>query len=550
MPEFTGHNDLRSYLRILWRWKWLFLACLIAAPVAAYLVERGKPSIYQSSALVGINQETVNGSLISGGGGFSTTNVTAIAELLTTTPVANLAASLMHPPSTAGSIVGEVSASGDPTTNFVTISAQDQSPVRAAAIANAFARALTLNQRSTAVTQLKSAIAGVKSQLAHLSATDPNRAGLQTQLDQLNAAVRTQNSEATILQAASPSASPVGPHLHRTVELGFVIGLLLALGAVVLAESADRRMRTPDDLEGLTDLPMLASVGRGAFSPSLESSPIDEESFQRLRTSLMYFNVDRNLSSVLITSPGEQEGKTTVATRLALATARAGSRVFLVDGDLRRAGVTMRLGLKVERGLGAVLAGDLSLAEAAQEISLEGVPGAGKLLVVPAGPPPPNAAALMSSERMRALLREMEADSDLVIVDTPAALAVSDAVPLMQAVSGVVLVARMNRSNRDTIRRLQKIVESAHGTLLGVVATGVSWEHGYEHYSRSYYASNGSAPKSRSKPKTKTKAPKAKRSGEPAQPSPSPATTVELVRRSYGPASGVPESQGNGTLPD
>jgi hypothetical protein len=89
---------------------------------------------------------------------------------------------------------------------------------------------------------------------------------------------------------------------------------------------------------------------------------------------------------------------------------------------------------------------------------------------------------------MRRLIRTLEEQADLVIIDTPAALAVSDAVPLMQNVSGIVLIARMNRSSRDTVRRLQKMIISAHGRLLGAVATGVTAGPGYEKYTQAYYS--------------------------------------------------------------
>ena len=113
MPQFTGTKDFRSYMRILWRWKFVLLAFLIAAPLAAYLLERGKPNIYQSSALVGVNSETVNTSVLGNTGSFSTTNVTAIAQLVTTRPVARDAASRMRPPANPAQIVGEVSASAN-----------------------------------------------------------------------------------------------------------------------------------------------------------------------------------------------------------------------------------------------------------------------------------------------------------------------------------------------------------------------------------------------------------------------------------------------------
>ncbi len=256
MPQFTHTKDLRSYLRILWRWKFLFLIFLLAAPVAAYLAERGKPNIYQSSALVGVNSETVNTTVLGSSGSFSTTNVTAVAQLVTTRPVAHLAASFMHPPANPAQIVGEVSASGNATTNFITITATDQNPVRAAQIANAFAKAIASNQRSQALTQLNQAIDGIRAQLRRVgspTATSPQAAThsqLLSQLNQFQAAKATQNSAAAILQSAIPSTTPAGPHVRRTVELALLIGLLLGLGAVALAENADRRLRSPDDLGG------------------------------------------------------------------------------------------------------------------------------------------------------------------------------------------------------------------------------------------------------------------------------------------------------------
>lgn len=490
MPEFSGGRDLRSYLRVVWRWKWLVLFFVVLAPAAAFALEAGKPQMYKSSALVGVNSTTVNTSLINGGGSFSTTNVTAIAQLVTTTPVADIAAGLMRPPANPGQIVGEVSATGDAITNFVRITATDRSPVRSAQIANAFARAISFNQQQQAVSQINNAISAVHAQLA--TTKDPaTRATLRQQLSQLKAARQTQGSEAAILQSAS-AGSPVGPNTRRTVEIGLVIGLLLAFGAIVLAENSDRRLRSPDDLEGMTDLSLLGSIAPSAFSGDQDTTPQDEEAFHMLRTALTYFNVDRLLESVLVTSPGEKDGKTTVAIRLALATAHAGLRVVLVDADLRRAQVSARLDLHSHDGLGAVLAGTKTLPDVLTDYPVP-APSNGQLLVLPAGSPPPNPSALISSPEMERVLRALEAQSDLVIIDTPAALAVSDPLPLMQLVSGVVLIARMNNTTRDTIRRLHKIITNAHGTLLGVIATGVTKAPGYENYTpKGYYQQNGS----------------------------------------------------------
>jgi receptor protein-tyrosine kinase len=486
MPEFTGHRDIRSYIRAVWRWKLLILVFVVGAPVVAYLLEHGKPNTYSASTTVSLN---ASGSVTTSGGStvFQSTNIKAIAQLITTSSVANIAATELTPPQTASEAVSGVSTSANITTGFITITAVKNSATDAAAVANAFATALNTDGSKQAKKALARAIQTTKAQLAHISRTSANYGSLEANLQQYKQQEDEPNDVATTVQAASPNYTPVGPHPRRAVELGLVIGILLSIIAVMLLDSADRRLRAPDDLERLTGLPLIGAIAPSAFAGELETTPVDEEAFQTLRTSLTYFTVDREIKSVLITSPGEQEGKSTVAVRLALASARAGLDVILVDADLRRGGATAKLGLKPNVGLGLVLAERRPVDTALIDWPLA-EDDAGRLRVLAAGPPPPNPAALLSSEAMVDLLSELESRFDLVVIDTPAALAVSDAVPLTHRVSGIVLIARMNRSTRDTVRRLQKIISSAHGLMLGAVATGVTAGPGYEKYSQAYYS--------------------------------------------------------------
>jgi capsular exopolysaccharide synthesis family protein len=486
MPEFTGHKDLRSYLRMIWRWKFIFVVLLVAAPAVTFFLEHRKPKIYESSVLVSVNQASITSA---NGSTYSTSNIQAIAALLTTTPVADIAGNLLHPKVSGASIVGDVSVSPNPETGYIWITTTDHSPTRAAAIANAFANALGVNQRNQTIAALSSNVLSYRAELAKLSRSNPQYQQIQQELQAARAQLATTGSGAVILQPATPNYTAVGPDVKRAVLLGLVIGVLLAIGAVMLLEGFDRRMRSPDDLESLTELPLLAAIAPSAFSAELQTSPADDESFQMLRTALTYFRVDAPIHSVMFTSPGEKEGKSTVASRLALASAHAGLDVVLVDADLRRAGTTARFGLSGQPGLGTALV-DSRPAETTMVDWPLAASAAGRLRILPAGPPPPNPAALVSSEAMRNLLTSLESQSDLVILDSPAALAVSDAVPLMHAVSGVVLVARMNHSNRDTIHRLHKIIDAAHGRIFGVVATGVTSGPGYEKYSHEYYDSS------------------------------------------------------------
>jgi receptor protein-tyrosine kinase len=205
----------------------------------------------------------------------------------------------------------------------------------------------------------------------------------------------------------------------------------------------------------------------------------------------MYFNVDHRLKSVVITSAGQEDGKTTVAVRLAQSAARAGRNIILVDADLRRPQIAPRLHMQATEGLGTVLAGESDLWSVLREIpvSAEGdsqITSQGTLRVLPAGAAAPNPSELLSSERMEQVLGELESGSDLVIVDSAAALAVSDVLPLLRWTSGVVMIARLNRTTRAGVRRLQKIIGSADGTLLGVVATGAPNSSRYDGYGYGY----------------------------------------------------------------
>ncbi len=468
----SGQHDARSYLGIVWRWKFLLLAFLVLIPAAAYFLERGKAKIYQSSTLL-------NASGSSLGVGTSnlpvSNNPLAVARLVTTDAVAKLAAvRLGLPASSAGSLLSGVSASADSTTGFLTITVQEGSPERAAAVANAFAAALSGDQAAQADQSIKAQLHVLQTQLAATRRSDQvARSALLQQIAQLNALHSSASIGSGVIDPAVASASPVGPNTRRAIELAFVIALLLGVGAVLVAENSDRRLRSPEDLERLTERPLLGTIPRGAFSPDRYLTPHNIEAFQTVRAALTYYNVEHPLASAVIVSPGPEDGKTTVAIGLAIAEARAGAQAILIDADLRRPQVSSRLGIPAAEGLGAVLAHERTLDEVLVDYPVD-APDGGRLLVLPAGPPPDNPSALISSQEMRTLLRELERRADLVIVDTAATLAVSDSLPLIQAASGIVIIVRMNRSSRAAVRRLLKVIASTHGTVMGTVATATS----------------------------------------------------------------------------
>jgi len=499
-----GQGDVRAYLKVLWRWKFLILAIVVVIPSAVYVWVSGQPKQYQSNALLQVQPLAVDTSL------FNTyapapqaQTLLSAARLITTTGVAQAAAEeLREPRSSAGKLLSQVTATADVEADFVTIVAQSSTGARAAEVANAFAAAVVTTRTEQAVGRLNGTISNVADQLKQLPRNDPEpRRQLSEQLQRLRALRAAQGSNARIVEPAVASPIPVSPKVTRTVVLSGIVALLLAFGAVVLAQGADRKIRDPVELEELTDRPLLSAVPQSAFG-DLQTSGAGEEAFQTLRASLTYFNIDRPMESVLVSSPSQGDGKTTVATNLARAMARAGKDVILVDGDLRRPQVASRFHVHATAGLGGVLVGETSLEDAFVELEPESA-GGGRLRALPAGPPPPNPSELLASERMKLLLDELVAISDLVIIDSTPLLTVSDSLPLIEFVSGVVAVARLNTTSKDAIRRLEQMIANAGGTLLGSVATGAAAAGLYGGYGSYGYrqkpAPNGSSPEGRRK---------------------------------------------------
>ena len=467
-------GDLRTYLKILWRWKLLMAAILVVIPTTVYLVVSSQPKVYESSVLMQVQPTAVDTSLFSNElPAPQSQTLLSAARLVTTTRVAQAAAKeLGEPRSTGRALLGSVTATPDVEADFITVAARSGSGERAADVANAFAAAVVSYRKNQAIGRLNATIGRLDRQLAMLRDRE-GRKQLSEELQRLRAVRAAQVANAMIVEPAVASSVPVAPRVTRTVLLSGIVALLLALGAVVLAQGADRKIRDPSELEELTDRPLLSAVPRSAFGDVDHGGVASGEAFQTLRGSLTYFNIDRPIDSVLISSPSPGDGKTTVATNLAVAMARAGKDVILVDGDLRRPRVASRFHVSPNPvGLGGVLVGEVGLEEALIEYDLD-TPG-GWLRLLPSNPPPPNPSELLASERMERLLDQLTRMSDLVIIDSTPLLTVSDSLPLIELVSGVVAVARLNETSKDAIRRFERVVSTAGGTLLGSVVTGAS----------------------------------------------------------------------------
>ena len=205
------------------------------------------------------------------------------------------------------------------------------------------------------------------------------------------------------------------------------------------------------------------------------------EAFRTLRTNIQFAGLDQPCRSIVITSAGPEEGKTTSVANFAVVVAQAGSRVCVIDSDLRRPSLHKLFGIDNARGLTTALVQGLSFADVAQPSKVP------NLSILPSGPLPPNPAELVGSHRMRDCLQVAAQSFDLVLCDSPPVMAVGDATALAALCDGVVLVIQVGRTSHDLLRRVVDQLEAVKWRILGVVLNRADLRReGYYDYYQAY----------------------------------------------------------------
>lgn len=350
-------------------------------------------------------------------------------------------------------LASRVEASNDLNTVLIDISVEDRSSVQAAAVAQAIAGSLV-----EAVDSLEKPKNGGSSPVS-----------------------------LSIITPAKASAAPSAPNGRLNVLLGLAVGLVLGLGAAILRSTLDTRIRGEADLRLVTDIPLLGGLTlnkdaakRPLLTQALSQSP-RAESFRQLRTNLQFANVTGRAKSVLVTSSLPGEGKSTTATNLAISLAQAGQKVCLVDADLRRPMINEYLGLDRNAGLTTALLGEVDVNDLLQHW------GEDDLYVLTSGQIPPNPSELLGSSDMLQLIRRLESVFDVVVVDTPPVLPVTDAAVLSQHVGGVILVVGAQSARRNDLERSLQGLRLVEADILGVVLNRIP-SKGADAYSYSYGA--------------------------------------------------------------
>ena len=288
-----------------------------------------------------------------------------------------------------------------------------------------------------------------------------------------------------VIAPARLSTIPVAPNTRLMALLGVLAGIALGVGIAVGLRVFGTRLTSPNDLAEATNLPLLGEVPmtdhRSSIVTQILANPAGRvaEALRSVVVALRFIDLENAHRVILVTSPSESEGKTSITLGLSLVLAEAGHSVLFVEGDLRRPSVGNLTQLDSSVGLSTVLVGDKTLNEAAQQWGHE------NLRVLLSGELPPNPGQLLSSERTRAVLADARGLFDLVIVDGAPILPVSDSRWLATRVDGTIMIARLNRTRRKSLAQALASFETTQSPVLGVIANGTKDETRSTYYKAS-----------------------------------------------------------------
>ena len=430
---------LGDFLQILRQhWGYVVGAVVGLLAVAGVLTWLAEPS-YESTAQVYIStsgsQEVAD---LVQGSSFTQRQVTTYADLVTTPQVLEPVAQTLGIDGGVETLERQLRAQEVPNTVLIDITAADPDPVLAAEVANA-----------------------VGEEFADM-------------IEELESAGRDGPGpvQANVVRPARVSETPASPDVVRNLLVAGLLGLVLGPVLAVLREVLDTKVRDEDDVTGLTDATILGRIGvdRAASTEHLvwDDDPHNPraEAFRKLRTNLQFIEAARGHRSVLITSSLPGEGKTTTTLSLARVLAEGGSRVCVIDADLRRPRLLETVGLDGAAGLTNLLIGEVTVPEVAQT-------WLGTVTMIGSGPIPPNPSELLGSPRMRELLGVLQQHYDYVIVDAPPLLPVTDAAVLTGLTGGTIFVVGCTLVEREQLRGALEILTSVEAPMLGLVLNRV-----------------------------------------------------------------------------
>jgi len=343
---------------------------------------------------------------------------------------------------------------------------------------------------------------------------------LEEQLIQIQLQRVERPSKVQVLDPAIKPDEPISPQRERNVAIAIVIGLLLGVGVAFLLEEMEETVRTSDDVKNYLNLPVLGSIPYSAetINKLITDVPLKSpiaEAYRRLSFFTQLFCLDPPIKSLLITSCKSDEGKSTTLANMAISMAQEGTKVLIIDTDLRRPMLHRMFGIDNSLGLSSILTGELEAEIAVSDMSVSGrlpkesfmevvvdrliqptnIKG---LSVIPSGPLPANSIELLRGERMLSFLRTVEKKADIVIFDSPPSIHVIDAVVMAQILDGVLMVINSGRIDREEALQVKYMIESTKTPIIGVALNNIE-ASSPDYYYYYYYGGYGYGSRQRRK---------------------------------------------------
>jgi non-specific protein-tyrosine kinase len=519
-------NELKKYGTILWHWAWLIaLGTLLGAGIA-YVSSRLTTPVYSASTTLLVNEAPSSG---------KTTDYASIvtserlartySELMTKQPIVQAALEDLNL-DPAQTLPARISVNLVRDTQLMVLQVESEDPQLAKDLANAIPAAFSRQNAAVQAERYADSKANLTKEMDTLkdqiaaNQTDINAIGtpatpgkeaelarLQTELTQLRqsmayllqsyesirlAEAQSTNNIVTVEAAVLPG-TPIRPRTTQNVMLGALIGLMLSVGVVFLIEYLDDRIRSPDQIDNVLKLPvvgLIAKMGNGYHGTGKHRliavreprSPV-VEAFRSLRTNIQFAGVDQPIRTLLVTSAGPSEGKSTVAANLAVVMAQAGLKVVIIDADLRRPTMHKQFEQINRSGLT-----DMILRDPSQWSGLAISSGVPNLSLLLSGSLPPNPSELLGSKRMQQLIEHLHQAYDVVIIDAPPLLPVTDALVLSALTDGVLMVIDYGSTRIGEALQGKTQLDQSGARILGVVMNKIpTGRRGYSYYYRHYY---------------------------------------------------------------
>ena len=507
--------DLRQYIYLLWQWAWLIILVSILVGGATYLFSRQQTPIYQATTRVIVNAapSTMAADYTSI---LASQNLTSTyAQMISSQPVMEEVASRLGGNLTPSALQAAVSAQPVSGTQLIYIAVRLTDATQAAAVANTTAQVFSEQIEQMQSARFTSSSDSLKAQMAEITQqintltqqanTTTDKAEQMRLQDQISqdqdiysrllvsyeqvrlTEAQTVSSISQVEKAIVP-VLPVSPRIWQNTQLAFLVGGLLAVIIVFLIEALNDTIHDPELFMQKFHLSILGVI---AHHEQQEGSPITgreprspvSEAFRSLRTNVQYASVDQPLRTLLVTSATPTDGKSTISSNLAVVLAQGGMKVCVIDADLRRPKIHHIFGVQNQIGLSELFMQPVvHLISSMQKNPVENVS------VISSGRLPPNPAELLASKKMREILEVVLDQSDIVILDTPPVLSVTDAVVLSQAVDGVLLVVRPGSTKQTAFRQAVQQLNQVGANLLGVVINEAGQRgFNYNYYYRKYY---------------------------------------------------------------